>query len=92
MAKTIAQKPISRSSQAIVQQQSIFKKIASFITGTPPARVGARPISAKDSFTKRPPNHVYAPAALRQTVEGVRPTNRPSDLQLTQFCSKVITS
>ncbi|MBI2982196.1 MAG: hypothetical protein HYY44_07910 [Deltaproteobacteria bacterium] len=92
MAKVTIQRPISRSSQAVPQQPSIFKKIASFIAGTPPARVGTRPISAKDNFTKRPPSHVYAPAALRQAVEGVRTSNRPSDLQLTDFCRKIASS
>lgn len=90
MAKTIIQRPVSRGSHGTVQQPSLFKKIASFITGAPPARVGTRPVSARDSFTRRPPNHVYAPAALRQTVEGAKPNNRPSDIQLTQYCSKVI--
>lgn len=91
MAKTIIQKPVSRSSQTVVQQPSIFKKIASFITGAPPARIGTRPISAKDSFTRRPPNHVYSPTVLRQTVEGAKPGKRPSDNQLTQYCNKVMT-
>ncbi len=90
MAQPIQAKTVLRKKEAPTQHPSFLQKIATFLTGAP-SRVGTRPISAKDSFSRRPANHVYAPARLQQMAQGTQPNHRPSDLQLTQFCNKVVT-
>ncbi|MBI2067317.1 MAG: hypothetical protein HY539_04815 [Deltaproteobacteria bacterium] len=87
--KLAPQLPNRQSVKAQPPKKGLASRIASFL-GLSADPVTTRPISIRDKYQKGLPHHVAAPTRLSQLAQGARPSNRPSDVQLTQFLSGII--